>query len=50
MTPVAGSVGRMAIVGVEDLVSPMIDFWGCNILYIGPRWMIQYHNIGLMSW
>ena len=37
---VAESLGHMAIVGVEGLEIPIINFWWCKILYLGPRWEI----------
>ena len=40
----------MSIVRVEGYVRPSSVFQWLNILYIGFRWMIQNHNLGLMSW
>ena len=36
--------------GVDGHTSPIIDIRWCNILYIGPIWMIQYHYMVLGSW
>ena len=40
----------MGIVVVEGYERPAIAFQWLNILYIGPRWMIQNNNLGLGSW
>ena len=43
-------VVSMGIVRVEGYVRPSTAFQWLNILYIGPKWMIQNHNLGLGSW
>ena len=40
-------VSMMDIVGVEGHMSPTILFQLCIILYIGLKWMMQHHYIGL---
>ena len=40
----------MGIVGVESYVRPVIAFQWMIILDIGPRWMMQHHNLGLGPW
>ena len=40
----------MGIVGVEGYVMPVITYQWMNIIYIGPRLMIQHHNLGLRQW
>ena len=40
----------MEIVGVEGYVRPVIAFQWMNILSIGPRQMMQHHNLGLGPW
>jgi hypothetical protein len=43
-------VVSMGIVGVESYVRPVIAFQWMNIFDIGPRWMMQHHNLGLGPW